>query len=157
MRQQSLRQATLCFLIKDKKVLLAMKKRGFAEGKWNGAGGKFEPNDKTIRNTAIRETYEEINVTPKSLKKMATINFYHDNNPQWNQKVTAYLVTDWEGELKETEEMAPRWFDFDKVPYEQMWDDDIIWLPKVLQGLKIKANIFLDKNQKMTKHEITII
>ena len=30
----------------------------------------------------------------------------------------------WEGEISETEEMKPIWFDFDKIPFENMWKDD---------------------------------
>ncbi|OIP76236.1 MAG: hypothetical protein AUK09_02515 [Parcubacteria group bacterium CG2_30_36_38] len=39
-----MKQATLCLLIKrdSKEILLAMKKRGFGVGKWNGVGGKFD-------------------------------------------------------------------------------------------------------------------
>lgn len=70
-----LRKATLCFLIKDNQILLAMKKRGFAAGKWNGAGGKMDDRDETIRDAAIRETGEEIGIAPTSLKLVATLNF----------------------------------------------------------------------------------
>ena len=33
---------------------------------------------------------------------------------------------------RETDEMEPRWFSVDEVPYEQMWQDDKFWLPAVL-------------------------
>ena len=36
---------TLLFLRRDGQILLAMKKRGFGEGKWNGVGGKVEPGE----------------------------------------------------------------------------------------------------------------
>ena len=39
---QPLRKATLCFLIKDNQILLAMKKRGFATGKWNAPERRHE-------------------------------------------------------------------------------------------------------------------
>jgi hypothetical protein len=29
--------------------------------------------------------------------------------------------------------MKPEWFDIEKIPYDKMWDDDIIWLPRVLK------------------------
>lgn len=63
--KESLRQATLCFLIKGSSILLAMKKRGFAAGKWNGSGGKPTDGDKSIEATAKREMFEETTVTPK--------------------------------------------------------------------------------------------
>ena len=54
--------STLCFLIEDDRILLAMKKRGFGEGKWNGVGGKVNEGE-TVEAAAIRETEEEIGVT----------------------------------------------------------------------------------------------
>lgn len=149
-----LRQATLCFLVKEDKILLAMKKRGFAKGKWNGAGGKSEPGDKTIQDTAVRETFEEIHITPKTLQEVATLNFHFPDNPDWSQQVVVYLATEWEGEPQETDEMAPKWFKFDKIPYDQMWEDDILWLPEVLKGNLIEADFLFDENQKMIEHKI---
>ena len=32
-------------ILKQKKILLAMKKRGFGSGKWNGYGGKVKENE----------------------------------------------------------------------------------------------------------------
>lgn len=37
-------ETTLCLLKRDNKILLAMKKRGFGKGKYNGIGGKIEKN-----------------------------------------------------------------------------------------------------------------
>ncbi len=52
-------QATLCFVFNTQwQILLCMKKRGFGEGKWNGAGGK-QVDWETIEQTAIREFLEE--------------------------------------------------------------------------------------------------
>jgi len=56
-------ELTLLFLIKDDQILLAMKKRGFGAGRFNGVGGKVEPGE-TIEQALIRESQEEINVTP---------------------------------------------------------------------------------------------
>ena len=29
--------------------------------------------------------------------------------------------------------MAPRWFAFDEVPYEMMWDEHKLWMPRILK------------------------
>jgi 8-oxo-dGTP pyrophosphatase MutT (NUDIX family) len=149
-----LRQATLCFLVKEKQVLLAMKKRGFAAGKWNGAGGKMDERDKTIKDAAIRETQEEIGVIPVEMKQAAVLNFYHVDMADWGQQVTVYLCGKWEGEPAESEEMAPRWFDRDKLPYENMWDDDRLWLDRILNGEILEADFLFDENQKMTEKSL---
>jgi ADP-ribose pyrophosphatase YjhB (NUDIX family) len=153
----ALRQATLCFLIKDNSILLAMKKRGFAAGKWNGAGGKPKNGDKTIEATARRETFEETMVIPRNLKKVAVLNFYFELQSDWNQQVIVFVTNEWNGTPTETEEMAPKWFDIKEIPYDQMWDDDILWLPKVLSGKIVEGNFLFDENQKMLEHDIKIV
>jgi len=152
--KETLRRATLCFLLKDNMVLLAMKKRGFAAGKWNGAGGKPKDGDKSIMATAKRETLEETMVMPKKLKRVAVLNFYFEIKSDWNQQVHVFTTNSWNGTPKETEEMAPKWFDIKKIPYEQMWDDDILWLPKVLNGKIVEGNFLFDENQKMLEHDV---
>lgn len=142
-----LRQATLVFLIREDEILLAMKKRGFGEGKWNGVGGK-PMIDETVIDAAIRETEEEIKVTPKELTKVATMNFYFPKTPRfhdWDQQVVAFFVSEWDGEPTETEEMAPQWFKTHDLPFSDMWPDDIHWLPKVLQGNRIEADFYFNK------------
>ena len=65
-----MRQCTLVFVFNPKKqILLAMKKRGFGEGKWNGAGGKVETGE-TIIQAASRELGEEtgIEIIPEKLE-----------------------------------------------------------------------------------------
>src|SRR3989338_1444412 len=94
--QQPLRQATLCFLTRDDEVLLAMKKRGFGKGRWNGVGGKPNPSE-NIDQTAIRETQEEIDVTLKDIEVRAVLDFYFLNNSDWSQQVIVYFSKSWEG------------------------------------------------------------
>jgi 8-oxo-dGTP pyrophosphatase MutT (NUDIX family) len=152
---EPLRQSTLCFLLKDNQILLAMKKRGFGQGKWNGVGGKPDPNENILQ-TAIRETEEEIEVTPINPKQVATLDFYFKNNPEWDQQVLVFTTTEWIGEPTETEEMKPQWFDLDKIPYESMWPDDIFWLPLVLKNKKIKAKFIFGENDIILDKEIVI-
>ncbi len=65
-----MRQSTLVFVFNPKNhILLAMKKRGFGEGKWNGAGGKVEEGE-TIVQAASRELQEEtgIEIAPEKME-----------------------------------------------------------------------------------------
>ena len=62
-------ETTLCLLKKDNSILLAMKKRGFGSGKYNGIGGKIEKGE-TPDEAMIRETKEEIKVTPIKYEKV---------------------------------------------------------------------------------------
>jgi mutator protein MutT len=149
-----MRQATLLFLIQDKKILLAMKKRGFGMGKWNGVGGKPQPGE-SIEDAAIRECQEEIGVMPLRLKRSARINFYFPTDKSdWNQQVIVFLCQTWDGEPKESEEMAPKWFSKDTLPFDAMWDDDAIWLPKVLSGQFVEADFYFDDKNKVIKQHL---
>lgn len=74
---------TLCFLVRKNEILLAMKKRGFGSGKWNGSGGKIDSNE-TIPAAACRELREEINVSvlEENLEPCGTIEFFFPHKPE---------------------------------------------------------------------------
>jgi mutator protein MutT len=138
-----MKHVTLLFLRRDNQILLAMKKRGFGAGKWNGVGGKADEGE-TIEETAIRECQEEIGVTPTNLKKVGELHFF--DLPHVEHYCHVYVAETWEGEPAETEEMRPEWFDTDKIPYDSMWPDDIYWLPIMLEGKLFKGKIILDED-----------
>jgi 8-oxo-dGTP diphosphatase len=159
MQIDSKAKRTLVFLLKDGEVLLAMKKRRFGAGKWNGLGGKLEPNE-TVREAAVRESQEEAGVTPQNVKEVAEIHFHYAPDPSdinMNVTVTVYTADNWFGEPTETEEMSPRWFKLSEVPYSHMWEDDQIWLPFVLRGEKIKAEFTFGSPEKITKAQVEVI
>ena len=153
---QELRKVTLCFLRKEENILLAMKKRGFGVGKYNGVGGKVELGE-TIEDAARREIFEEIGVQAGELEKAAVIRFYFPLVPSdkhWNQEVHVYFVNNWEGEPRESEEMAPQWFNSQEVPFDKMWSDDKYWLPRVLKGEKVSAEFSFGEDESVTGYKI---
>lgn len=158
-----MKEATICLLIKngqeDKEILLAMKKRGFGIGKWNGVGGKFDlgKGDKNMTDAAIRETEEEIGVHIKELEKVALLNFTFPYNSDWNQIVHVFFAHNWEKEPIESEEMSPKWFKISDIPYDKMWDDDKFWLPKILDGKKLKADFIFKEGEIISGQNIEII
>ncbi len=145
MKKNPLIKSTLLLLLKNNQILLAMKKRGFGKGKWNGVGGKIKQNE-TAEEATIRETKEEIGITPLTIKKRAVINFYFPNNPEWNCNVSVYTSKKWIGKPIETEEMKPKWFNTKKIPYNKMWSDDKHWLPLILDGKNLKAEFIFNEN-----------
>lgn len=145
---------SLLFLRKGNLILLAMKKRGFGEGRWNGVGGKVEPNE-SIDQAMIREAQEEIGITPTKYEKVADIRFdeFFKGQPTI-MHVHAFMATGWEGEPTESEEMAPKWFPVTKIPYKDMWPDDPFWLPHVLWGEKISADFKLNASDAILSYTI---
>ena len=147
-------ETTLCLLRRNEEILLAMKKRGFGEGKYNGVGGKIEGTE-TPEAAMLRETKEEIGVTPIQYEKVGVVSFdefYKDEKV--NLIFHLYMVTEWEGTPAESEEMQPKWFSIDSIPYNQMLPDDKYWLPLILEGKKIDAYFDFDEEWNLLSEDI---
>ncbi len=125
--------ATLMFIIKDGQVLLIEKQRGIGAGKINGPGGKIDPGE-TAREGAIRETQEELIITPLEPIKMGELWFAMSDIPDIHCHV--YVAYDYDGTPTITPEAIPLWKAISEVPYSQMWADDEFWLPQMLEGKK---------------------
>lgn len=149
---------TLLFLRSGDHILLALKKRGFGEGKWNGAGGKLEAQE-TIEQALVRETIEEIGVTPIRWHAVAELDFIQDaeTTDPWHMYVYAYLCDEWEGEPAESEEMMPKWFHVEDIPYGDMWGDDPFWLPYVLEDKKVVGEFTFDAQDELLTHQVHIV
>lgn len=147
-----LKKGTVLLLLRESEILLAMKKRGFGVGKWNGVGGKPEPGEDMV-DTAIRESKEEVGVTPLNPVKVAIFKYYfpHDN---FGMQVWIFTANKWQGEPVESEEMNPKWFKFKDIPYHQMWSDDKVWMPKVLNGKQLKGSFVFDESGKVLDYYI---
>ena len=138
--QESMQLTTLCFLIREGEILLAMKKRGFGVGKWNGVGGKLKDGE-SIEAAAVREMEEEIGVSAdlNQLENIGSLKFFFQGKPDWDQHMHIYFVRNWQGEPRESEEMKPQWYRYGELPFDSMWCDDKHWLPTVLRGNKIEG------------------
>jgi hypothetical protein len=53
-----------------------------------------------------------------------------------------FEVDEFSGEPIETEEMRPGWYDLSNLPYERMHGGDKVWLKRVLEGEKFRANVY---------------
>jgi len=154
-----MKEATLCFIVEGdpvRRVLLGMKKRGFGAGKYNGFGGKVNRGE-SIREAAVREVKEEtsVRIDPDSLRPAGTVTFFFPAEPDFDHHVHLFLAPKWEGEPQESEEMAPAWFEVDRIPHERMWGDDAHWLPLVLSGRRIRARFtFAPDNETPIDWEI---
>lgn len=156
-----MREMTVLFLQRGSgesgEVLLAMKKRKFGAGRWNGVGGKVEPGE-TVEEAVVRECHEEIEVAVTGINKVAEIVF-DEMHTGTRETIRAHVFTSetWEGEPTETEEMAPQWFPVSDIPYDDMWADDPYWLPHVLAGKLVRAEFTLDEHDQVTAHDIQFV
>jgi len=149
-----MQQTTLAIMVKSWKIFLWEKKRGFAKWVLNWVWGKQEWNE-SIDECMIREAKEEIWIEIKKMQKVGILHFYFEGKKEYNQDVHLFFVEKWDGKIIETEEIRPFWFDLKNIPYEKMWKDDIIWLPRILDWEKnIEYNFFFNfENWNLEKWE----
>lgn len=145
-----MKELTLCYLLRNKRICLGYKKRGFGEGFWNGFGGKINTHE-SVHEAAVRELGEEcgVEVAPHDLKKMAVMEFFFEDGT--HLKVHTFFVHAWKGDPVETEEMKPAWFTFTRIPYEVMWEDDQHWLPRALRGERLTGKVWFDHTDRSIK------
>lgn len=148
------KQLTLCVPVKDNQILLGMKKRGFGAGRWNGFGGKIESGE-TIEQGARRELYEEAGINDGSLEKVGILDFSFQNVEEILE-VHIFRLGGFSQTAIETEEMKPRWFAFNDIPFSQMWSDDVYWFPLFLQNKLFKGAFLFDRAAD-TKHPAQIL
>jgi len=123
--------ATLLFVIRDGQTLLIRKKRGLGAGKINAPGGRLDPGE-TALEAAVREVQEELLITPTGIRKCGEHRFQFVDG--YSLHVHVFASDDFSGEPTETDEAIPLWFPLDGIPYEEMWADDVLWIPLMLAG-----------------------
>ena len=142
-------RATLCFLIQDGQILLIRKKRGLGAGKINAPGGRIEPGEEP-HECAVRETSEEVGLTPLHVQSRGELHFQFADG--YSLHCSVFVAHEYTGELIETEEALPIWTPLDSIPYDEMWADDIHWLPGVLQGGTFRGYFHFDGEKMLSKH-----
>ncbi len=121
--------ATLVFVVRDGQILLIRKKRGLGAGKINGPGGRLEPGESPVAG-AVREVEEELRATPTGLRASGELRFQFVDD--YSIHVHVFRADGLAGEPRETEEAVPLWTSLDAIPYDEMWEDDRLWLPHLL-------------------------
>ena len=133
--------ATLMFIVRDGQVLLIEKKRGLGAGKINGPGGKIEPGE-TALEAVIRETQEELCITPLAPRKLGELWFAMTTCPHILCHV--FRAEAFTGTPTETAEAVPLWTPLDAIPYHRMWADDRHWLPLLLAQQSFRGRFVFD-------------
>ncbi len=93
---------------------------------------------------------------PKQLTRCA--HDYTDKNEAPDWVVHVFLATHFSGKLKNNYlEGELEWFDIDNLPYDEMWEDDRLWVPLLLQNKKFIGTFYFSKNfEKLIDYKIDV-
>lgn len=142
-------RATLCFVLRGDEVLLIRKKRGLGAGKINGPGGRIEPGETPLA-CAIRETREELGITPTNVSARGELRFQFSDGHRLHGYV--FAARGFEGDPIETDEAAPLWTPTSRIPYEEMWADDRLWFPHMLRERWFDGRFLFDSSTDAMLH-----
>ena len=151
-------RATLCQILRDGQLLLLRKNPGlFGEGKWNGLGGKLLSGERPEEGV-VREVLEETGLKIQAFTYHGVLDFYFGEKQEPDWVVHVFSSRDFTGEPNMiSEEGILKWFTFENIPYDQMWQDDGHWLPLLLEGEKFKGRfLFSEDGSELLDHELTV-
>ena len=142
--------ATLCFVRADDRILMIRKKRGLGAGKINGVGGRLERGELPLSGI-LREAREELGITLIAPVKRGELHFQFLDG--YSLFCTVFVASRFDGTPIETEEAAPHWFDIRQIPFNEMWEDDELWLRQALEGESFRG-FFVFNGEKMLSQQL---
>ena len=145
-------RATLLFVIQDGNILLIDKKRGLGAGNINGPGGRLEDGE-TPMQAAIRETEEELLITPGGVVEHGQLHFQFRSG--LSIFCSVFSASGYTGAPQETDEAIPHWFALDQIPYDRMWEDDITWLPLLIEA-KAFSGYYIFDDTRMVDYRVDV-
>lgn len=94
----------------------------------------------TIEGAARREFLEEAGIEIPTIEKAGLMDFEFQGNPEILE-VHIFRAHEHVGEPTESEEMLPKWFHHNEIPFAEMWPDDPHWMPLFFAGKKFRGKI----------------
>ncbi len=144
--------AVLLFVSRGDELLLIRKKRGLGAGKMNAPGGRIEPGE-TPEQAAVRETQEEVGVTPPDPVRRGHLRFqFTDGYALECHVLSSEHAT---GHAYETDEAIPHWTSIRALPFDEMWADDRMWIPHLLARRPFRGRFIFD-GEAMLDHELLV-
>lgn len=148
-------EATICHVIRGHRILLKKANRGISVGKWNAPGGKFEAGESS-EECARREVEEETGLRVSELFFHGVLTFMMDGGKTLHTRGHLFSTSKSTGRARSSDEGEVRWFQLDGLPVDEMWEDDLFWIPLMLRRIRFDATFSYDSaNRHVTGFSIT--
>ena len=145
-------KTTLCYLVKDDKVLLLFRNKNndINYGKWIGVGGHVEKNE-SLDDCIKREVKEETNLDLISFNYRGIIKFYYDDI--LTEETHLYISNEFIGDIKECNEGILKWHYIKDIYKLSLWEGDKIFLEPLFNTNEVINIKLYYKNDKLIKVE----
>lgn len=152
--------ATLAYISYGQEVLLLLRNKKVNDFHYNrfiGIGGKLEAGETPLE-CVLREIAEETGykLTPEDIRFRGYIYFDEINRDKetedllpFNWLVFLYSARVKKKKLIETPEGELHWVSYKNIPYNQMWEGDRIFTPKLLETDHILEAKFMYNDEKI--------
>jgi len=120
-------QTTLCYLDIGGKTLMIhriKKKHDVNHDKWIGVGGKFEHGE-SPEECMLREFREETGLTLRKWAYRGIVTFVSED---WCEYMHLFTGTEIEGKVRECDEGALEWVEWDHITDLPIWEGDKVFL-----------------------------
>jgi len=151
-----LTETVIGYLVRSDRVLLGIRKRvsdNLGHRIVAGIGGRLEPGE-TSDQALRREILEEVKVRIKALRLVGRSVNLSPHKPSHNLGIDIFVVTEFDGEPQETDDIAPLWAPKTDLPLDRMWPDNRLTTPLILQGERIVGNFLYGSDGALIEHDL---
>lgn len=137
-------RATVCYVCARGKVLLQRRAKGrLWAGRLNGPGGKIAYGE-TATAAIRREVREETGLRLETVRPAGVLDLRFGNPPSQLLEVQVFTADHYAGRPRGGREGALRWYDLQRLPFDDLWPDMRYWLPLVLAGGEVNGTCEYD-------------
>ncbi|MDZ7684661.1 MAG: hypothetical protein U5O39_06340 [Gammaproteobacteria bacterium] len=102
----------------------------------------------------MRETREELLIEPTGVEAAGEL-FFHAEDDMPRIHAHVFVASGFAGEPGETDEAIPLWLPKDALPFDEMWEDDHLWLEAILAG-KYITGWFTFVGESLLDHRLEV-
>ncbi len=88
---------------------------------------------------------EETGLRVSQLFYHGTLTFMMDGGKTLHTRGHLFSTSKAEGRARSSDEGPVRWFPIDDLPTDEMWEDDLYWIPLMLRGIRFDATFAYDE------------
>lgn len=142
-RLDKVKETTLCFIVKDDKVLMMLrnkKKNDVFLNKYNGLGGRVERGE-SAKQCILREVMEEAGVLLTRYEYVGKVHFKNFGYQMGSELMYCFVAYDYKGKIGECDEGELVWINIDEVLNLPLWEGDKYFVMNIIKNKKFKGTL----------------